>query len=132
MWLSVWSIRWHLQLRTGGFCWSKFYCQHALAGSNQRILIRQKTLEFSSTVLSYTDSVPSICQAWSSCDIRFRFQMPQDHIFKVAVSVLDCKVFIFMLFLRLNIHKSSKSVFSFLRQLTTWHCPHTLWHATLL
>jgi len=30
----------------------KFYCPHALADGNQRIRIREKTLEFSSTVLS--------------------------------------------------------------------------------
>ena len=42
----------HLQLTTGGFCWrAKFYCPHALADGNQRIQIRDKTLEFS-TVLS--------------------------------------------------------------------------------
>ena len=42
----------HLKLRTGGFCWCKFYCPHALAGGNQHIQITKKTLEFSSTVLS--------------------------------------------------------------------------------
>jgi len=42
----------HLQLRTGGFCWCKVLLPHALAGCNQRIRIREKTLEFSSTVLS--------------------------------------------------------------------------------
>ena len=31
---------------------AKFYCPHALADTNQRIRIREKTLEFSSTVLS--------------------------------------------------------------------------------
>jgi len=34
------------------FVGSKFYCPHALAGGNQLIRIREKTLEFSSTVLS--------------------------------------------------------------------------------
>jgi len=34
------------------FVGAKFYCPHALADSNQRIQIREKTLEFSSTVLS--------------------------------------------------------------------------------
>jgi len=34
------------------FVGAKFYCLHALAGSNQRIRVREKTLEFSSTVLS--------------------------------------------------------------------------------
>jgi len=33
------------------FVGAKFYCLHALADDNQRILIGQKTLEFSSTVL---------------------------------------------------------------------------------
>jgi len=42
----------HLQLRTGGFCWHKFYCLHAFADGNQCIQISEKTLEFSSTVLS--------------------------------------------------------------------------------
>ena len=41
-----------LQLWTGGFVGAKFYCPHALADSNQRIWIIEKTLvEFSSTVL---------------------------------------------------------------------------------
>jgi len=31
---------------------AKFYCPHALADGNEHIWIRQKTLEFSSTVLS--------------------------------------------------------------------------------
>ena len=34
------------------FVGGKFYCPYALADSNQRIRIREKTLEFSSTVLS--------------------------------------------------------------------------------
>jgi len=38
----------HPQLRTGGF---GFYCLHALAYGNWHILIMQKMLEFSSTVL---------------------------------------------------------------------------------
>jgi len=43
----------HLQLRTEeDFVGTKFYCPHALADGNQRIRIREKTLEFSSTVLS--------------------------------------------------------------------------------
>ena len=41
-----------VQLRTGGFVGAKFYCLHALADGNQRIRIREKTLEFSSAVLS--------------------------------------------------------------------------------
>jgi len=48
----LYSVSQHLQLRTGGFCWCKVYCPHALADGNQRIRIREKTLEFSSTVLS--------------------------------------------------------------------------------
>jgi len=34
------------------FVGAKFYCPHALADGNQRIQIREKTLEFSSAVLS--------------------------------------------------------------------------------
>ena len=34
------------------FAGAKFYCPHALADGNQRIRIREKMLEFSSTVLS--------------------------------------------------------------------------------
>jgi len=34
------------------FVGAKFYCPHALADGNQRIRIREKTLEFSSKVLS--------------------------------------------------------------------------------
>jgi len=34
------------------FVGAKFYCSHALADSNQHIWIREKMLEFSSTVLS--------------------------------------------------------------------------------
>ena len=34
------------------FVGAKFYCPHALADGNQRIRIMDKTLEFSSTVLS--------------------------------------------------------------------------------
>jgi len=34
------------------FVSAKFYCPHSLAGGNQRTRIREKTLEFSSTVLS--------------------------------------------------------------------------------
>ena len=41
-----------LQWRIGGFCSGKFYCPRALADGNQCIRIREKTLEFSSTVLS--------------------------------------------------------------------------------
>jgi len=36
----------------GDIVGAKFYCLHALADSNQCIRIREKTLEFSSTVLS--------------------------------------------------------------------------------
>jgi len=34
------------------FVGAKFYCPHALADGNQHIRIREKTLEFSSKVLS--------------------------------------------------------------------------------
>jgi len=39
-----------------------FYCPHALADGNQRIQIREKTLEFSSTVLSTSAYPPSPSQ----------------------------------------------------------------------
>jgi len=48
----------HLQLRTGGFCWCKVFCLHALADGNQCIRIREKMLEFSSTVLSALSLYP--------------------------------------------------------------------------
>jgi len=38
--------------RTAGFCCAKFYCPYALTDGNQCIQIREKMLEFSSTVLS--------------------------------------------------------------------------------
>jgi len=38
------------------FVVAKFYCLHALADGNQSIRIREKTLEFSSTVLSTLSS----------------------------------------------------------------------------
>jgi len=41
-----------LQLRTGGFVGAKFYYPQTLADGYQCIQIREKTLEFSSTVLS--------------------------------------------------------------------------------
>ena len=46
----------HLQLRSGGFCWCKVLLLHALADGNQCIWIREKTLEFCSTVI-YTVSI---------------------------------------------------------------------------
>ena len=42
--IKIWSLR--------DFVGAKFYCPHALADGNQRILIGEKTLEFSSKVLS--------------------------------------------------------------------------------
>jgi len=46
--------RMHLQLRTEeDFVGAKFYCLHSLADGNQRIRIREKTLELSSTVQCY-------------------------------------------------------------------------------
>jgi len=42
----------HLQLTTGGFCWCKVLLPDANADGNQRIQAREKTLEFSLTVLS--------------------------------------------------------------------------------
>ena len=41
----------HPELRTGGFRWSKVLLPACLADANQRIRIRNNTLEFSSTVL---------------------------------------------------------------------------------
>jgi len=50
------------------FVGAKFYCLHALADSNQRVRIREKTLEFSSTVLSMLSrSVPSRSTFQSAC-----------------------------------------------------------------
>ena len=40
-------------VKTGGFCLCKINCPHALADSNQRSRIREKTLQFSSAVLYY-------------------------------------------------------------------------------
>jgi len=60
LWHSMWTTRFtaiiqltsrHLQFLTGGLCWCKADCLHALADSNQHIRIREKTLQFSSTVL---------------------------------------------------------------------------------
>ena len=42
----------------GDFVGAKFYCPHALADSNQHIRIRQKTLEFSSAMLSTLSLYP--------------------------------------------------------------------------
>jgi len=41
----------HLQLRTGGFCWSKVLLPACHCDGNYHIQIREKMLEFSSTVL---------------------------------------------------------------------------------
>jgi len=43
-------VRHYHQLRTKGFCWTKFHCLHVLADSSYCIQIREKTLEASSTV----------------------------------------------------------------------------------
>jgi len=40
------------RLELEDFAGAKFYCPHALADGNQRIRVTEKTLEFSSTVLS--------------------------------------------------------------------------------
>ena len=56
-------VSWHLQLGIKeNFAGAKFYCSHALGDGNQRIRIRQKTLEFSSTVLS-----TRLCSVKLSC-----------------------------------------------------------------
>jgi len=50
------------------FVGAKFYCLHALADGNQHVHIREKTLEFSSAVLStlspYTEKgiTADVCQ----------------------------------------------------------------------
>jgi len=41
-----------MQVNWSFFVGAKFYCPHALADGNQRIRTREKTLEFSSAVLS--------------------------------------------------------------------------------
>ena len=53
-------ISWHLQLRTGKILLVQFYCPHALADGNQCIWIREKTLEFSATLLSALSRSPYI------------------------------------------------------------------------
>jgi len=49
-------------IRIRDFVGATFYCPHALADGKQRIRIREKTLEFSSTLLCviHTVSVPPI------------------------------------------------------------------------
>jgi len=47
-----------IPVKNGGFVGAKFYCPHALADGSQRIRIREQTLEFSSTVLCCTVSIP--------------------------------------------------------------------------
>jgi len=69
------------------WCWLKFYCPHALADGNQHIQIREKTLEFTSSVLSthfpYTVSClclhkmlekPCFKKLQLYCDIHLRVQ----------------------------------------------------------
>jgi len=59
----------HLQLRTEeDFVGAKYYCLHALADGNQRIWIREKTLEFSSTVLSTLSLYPEVEENAKSTD----------------------------------------------------------------
>jgi len=43
----------HLHIRIGGFCWCKVLLPACSADGNQRIHIREKTLEFSSTLSLY-------------------------------------------------------------------------------
>jgi len=45
-------VTWHLQLRTGGFCWCKVLLPAGLTDGNQHIPVREKMPELSSTVLS--------------------------------------------------------------------------------
>ena len=66
LWLLYRStcISGHVQLRTGGFCWYRVYCPHALLTSNQHIRIMEKILEFSivlSTLSPYAISCVNGC-----------------------------------------------------------------------
>jgi len=61
---------------------AKFYCPHALADDNQRIWIRKKTLEFSSTVFigatenaRHENTGRSKMQGWKMQDMNFRHQI---------------------------------------------------------
>jgi len=67
----------HLQLRTEeDFVSAKFHCPHALANGNQHVLIRQKILEFSSTLSPYhtTDTLK-----------------PQEIILSVTIKIITTK-----------------------------------------
>jgi len=63
-----------IQVNLEDFVGAKFYSPHALADGNQRIRIREKTLEFSSTVNSvvYTVSVPlnEVLEISTKCLLR--------------------------------------------------------------
>jgi len=53
------------------FVGAKFYCLHALADGSQRIRIREKTLDFSSTVI-YAVSVPSVSISYDFMRTRLK------------------------------------------------------------
>jgi len=66
------SVSRHPQLRTGGFCWTaKFYCPHALADSNQRIQIREKTQCYLCCLSTTFDMPPiSVRKCQYSCSFQ--------------------------------------------------------------
>jgi len=57
---------------TEDFVGAKFYCPYALADSNQGIRIKEKTLEFSSTVLSTIFCPTKIPYTKELCKDRWR------------------------------------------------------------
>ena len=61
---------------------AKFYCLHALADGNQRIRIRETTLEFSSTVLSALSSNIS-----SYCKLSLHYLCPLVHSTQLQVQL---------------------------------------------
>ena len=54
---------------------AKFYCPHALADDNQRIQIRQKTLEFSWTVLSTMSLYLITATKWTKSTFQSTWQI---------------------------------------------------------
>jgi len=59
-------ISWHLQLRTGGFCWCRVLLPHALTDGNQCIWISEKMLELSA-VLSILSPYLAFTEMKNSC-----------------------------------------------------------------
>ena len=83
--MANWSIQQqHTQLPFYVFVGAKFYCMHALAEGNQCTLIREKTLEFSLTVLP---TLSLHLKSWSSSQ-------------KNALSVLDLQ----------NVHRKGDAI----------------------